>query len=141
MAKINEMILERESVTSKGRTFYNYYVNCEVKGKKSRARIIPKDNGGYSLLDIIFASAEINNEPVTLSRKQQKQTNSNGTTTVLTSYTAIYSESEDMEAYEVAVKPFRSSDEDWIKIYLASISKKEPYVANGEGIDVEGDPE
>lgn len=141
MAKINEMVLNRESVTAKGKTFYNYYVDCEVHGRKSKARIIPKDNGGYTLLDILFAAAEGNNEPVTLSRKQQKQTNSNGSITILTSYTAIYTESEDAEPYEVVVKPFRSSDEDWIKIYLASISKKEASVGTGDGIDVEEDPE
>lgn len=135
MARTVELVLNRESVTLKGKKYFNYYVACEIYGRKSKARIIPKDNGGYALLDILFD----NGGDVKLLRKTNKQTNSNGSISMINTYTAVYTDPVSEKVYEVLVKPYKPSDEDWIKMYLESLREDSEDVSDVEGLEVEND--
>ena len=48
MARTNELKLERKIVKQKGKEYSNYFVECELWGRKGEARIIPKDTSGYA---------------------------------------------------------------------------------------------
>ena len=45
----------RESFGEKdGKPLYSYHINAELRGKVKQISLVPKDNGAYELLDIIF---------------------------------------------------------------------------------------
>lgn len=146
MARTNELKLERKIVKQKGKEYSNYFVECELWGRKGEARIIPKDTSGYTLLDVMFGRSDEKGIPVSMIRKVTRNTNGNGQSTLITSYTAAFTDPETNYTVEVDVKPFRPSDADWIKNYIATMAvpeedEEEVTEENGEvhpkgGIDV-----
>lgn len=136
MAKVNELTLSKKVVNLKGKDYSNYFVMCDYHGKKSEARIIPKDNGGYAILDVLFEVA--GEKPVTLVRKVSKQTDSNGSTRSVVNYTACFTPSPDEDTIEVAVKPYRPSDEDWIKLFISTLKFIEVDEETGEILKGDG---
>lgn len=129
MARTKEFNLNREINKSGGKEYSNYYVTCEVEGRKAKARFIPKDNGGYSILNVLFDKAK--GEPVSLSRKVTRNVNANGTSTQMVSYTAYFLNANGKKS-EVTVKPYRPSDEDWMKMYIAELPDDDNEVSESE---------
>ena len=45
----------RESFGEKdGKPLYSYHINAQLRGKAKQISLVPKDNGAYELLDVIF---------------------------------------------------------------------------------------
>ncbi len=40
-----------------GKPLYSYHINAVMRGKEKQISLVPKDNGAYELLDIIFAES------------------------------------------------------------------------------------
>lgn len=51
---IKNLMVERETYQKDGKDFYSYFVKGKIRGKEVKARLSPKDIGGYDLLDIVF---------------------------------------------------------------------------------------
>lgn len=51
---IKNLMVEREIYQKDGKDFYSYFVKGKIRGKEVKARLSPKDIGGYDLLDIVF---------------------------------------------------------------------------------------
>lgn len=55
MKQERTFVLERAPFISKeGKEMYEYFVGCELYGKKRKAIFTAKDLGGYELLDLMF---------------------------------------------------------------------------------------
>ena len=107
MANNKQIFVERETFTRGEKTFFSYFIKGKVRGKDVKVAIVPPDNGGYQLLDIVFGSemkAELTLKPYEI--KDEKTGN------VITgnSYGVRTVDKETGEIYECPVKPFRSSD-------------------------------
>ena len=58
MANEKKLTVEREAFDLNGKTCYSYFVKGTVRGKEVKAQLIPQDNGGYVILDIVFDNAD-----------------------------------------------------------------------------------
>lgn len=141
MAKINELQLKREKNKFNGKDYFNYFIPCECLGHSEKARMIPKDNGGYIILDHLFDV--VGEKSVSVIRKVSKQTD-NGSTRQVITYTVRYNTSEDEEPVEIDIKCNRPSDEARIR-NSDEVRKKKPVevdeetgeIITGDGIEVD----
>lgn len=125
MAKTTELFLKNKKITVKGKEYSNYFVNCEIWGRTGEARIIPKDSFGYQLLEAMFDKAQEQGLEVILVRTVQRESNANGQSRIVKSYSAVYNDPDTDQTMEVSVKPYRASDEDWIANYITTTLKAE----------------
>ena len=58
MTNDKKITVEREAFELNGKTCYSYFVKGTVRGKEIKAQFVPQDNGGYVLLDIVFADSD-----------------------------------------------------------------------------------
>ncbi len=119
MATINDktIFVERETYKKEDREFFSYFIRGNVRGKDVKIGIIPPDNGGYAVLEIVFGDAdkaELVLKPYEIrDEKTKKVTKGN-------SY-AVMSKDETMgKTYECQVKPSRKSDKDMLDMLLAA---------------------
>ena len=46
--------VERETYNKDDKTYYSYYIKGEIRGREVRIAVVPPDNGGFRVLDIVF---------------------------------------------------------------------------------------
>ena len=49
--------VQRETFVKDGKEYFGYFVSGIVRGKEVKAGVKPPDNGGYTVLDIVFDGA------------------------------------------------------------------------------------
>ena len=52
----NKIFVERETFEKGDKTYYSYFINGTIRGREVKIGIIPPDNGGFTVLDIVFGS-------------------------------------------------------------------------------------
>ncbi len=111
----NQIMVERETFTKNDHTYFSYFIKGTVRGKDVKVAIVPPDNGGYALLDIVYGdamAAELTLKPYEI--KDEKTGN------VITgnSYGVRTVDKATGEIFECPVKPFRSSDKAILNLLL-----------------------
>lgn len=101
----NKFIVNRETYEKEGKTYFAYFVEGEVKGRKVRVNVIPHDIGGYTVLDIVFDGAQ----EVTFDVRPLTITKPNGEKTEIKSLYVVSCD-ENGEVYECPVKAKNKSD-------------------------------
>ncbi len=108
--------VERELFESKktGKMYYTYFIKGAVRGKEFKLAVIPPDNGGYVVLDIVFnedMEADLVLKPYEI--KDEKT----GTVVKGNTY-AVVSVDGDGKVYECPVKPQRISDKSLLNMLV-----------------------
>ena len=49
--------VERETFEMDGKTYFGYFIKGNIRGRDVKIGIKPPDNGGYTVLDIVFDGA------------------------------------------------------------------------------------
>ncbi|MCM1368209.1 MAG: hypothetical protein NC184_05335 [Roseburia sp.] len=115
MANDKTIFVEREAYTKDDKTYFSYFVKGTVRGKDIRIGIIPPDNGGYTVLDIVFdgaMKAELVLKPYEIrDEKTKKVTKGN-------SYAVVSKDEATGMTYECQIKPSRKSDKDLLDMLL-----------------------
>ncbi|HRF70043.1 MAG TPA: hypothetical protein PKV66_01290 [Candidatus Pelethenecus sp.] len=116
---IKTLLVEKESYISKktGKENFSYFVKGVIKGKEVKAILAPPDFGGYTVLDIVFASsdkAELKVNPFEIKDEATGKVISGNTY-------AVQTVDEDGEIFEYKVKPFKSSDKTLLEMLLKQI--------------------
>lgn len=117
MATINgkTIFVERETYTKNDREYFSYFIKGAVRGREVRIGIIPPDNGGYVVLDIVFdgaMQAELELRPYEI--KDEKT----GKVTQGNSYAVVSKDEKTGEVFECPVKPSRKSDKALLNMLL-----------------------
>ena len=109
MAKENsskKLLVERETYEKDGQNFYSYFVKGQIRGKDVKARLSPKDMGGYDILDIVFLTDETAELVITPS----EMTDEKGNIVKFTSYECNNVDPETGDVFTCGLKPQRASD-------------------------------
>lgn len=109
----------KQLVTKDGRLYYAYIVRGNVRGQEKKVDFVPKDQGGYEPLDILFDIAP----KAELVMSDEVMTNADGSKTSYTAYRAQVTD-EDGEIWDCGVKPQRDSDKALLKFMLICLHKK-----------------
>lgn len=107
MASNKQIFVERETFVKNEKTYFSYFIKGKVRGKDVKVAIVPPDNGGYPLLDIVFGSemkAELTLKPYEIKDERT------GNVITGNSYGVRTVDKETGEIYECPIKPYRSSD-------------------------------
>lgn len=105
MAKKQNIMVERETFESEGKTYFSYFIKGNIRGKDVRVSVVPPDKGGYTVLDIVFGDAMKAELKITPFEIKGEGGN------VITGNTyAVFSKDENGEIYECTIKPSRNSD-------------------------------
>jgi hypothetical protein len=89
-----------------------YKLHCKIRGMETKADFIPKDPGGYALLEIIF-----NGEKSVELQVVKNKFNIDGREIESTKYFAT-SVDEDGQVYQLEVVPRKDSDKATMKMLL-----------------------
>ncbi|MBO5356480.1 MAG: hypothetical protein J6A95_01810 [Clostridia bacterium] len=107
----------RESFGEKdGVKLYSYHINSIIRGKEKQISLVPKDNGGYELISIIFSDLDTVDGLIILGEFKPE----NGDT-IKTFMVEIFVEENGIR-YAYQLKPQRDSDKATLQI-LAQILK------------------
>ncbi len=110
-----KLVVVRETfVGNDDKEYYSYNVPGKVRNRDVKVDLIPKDKGGYEVLDLIF---DISETAELIVRKEQ-MTDENG---VVTNYDAydVMNVDENGIAFVCGVKPSRASDKSILNILIA----------------------
>ena len=99
----NVIKVEREMFERNGKTYFGYFVSGVVRGRKVKAGVKPPDNGGYTVLDIVFDGAMEAEDGRVIT----------GNTYAVTSL-----DPDTGEIYSCKVKPARESDKTLLQMLL-----------------------
>lgn len=108
-----KIFVEREVYTKNDKQYFSHFIKGIVRGKEIRVLIVPPDNGGYAVLEIVYAdqmAAELVLTPYEIK-------DDNGRVIKGNTY-AVRSVDEDGVVYECKVKPFRESDKALLNMLL-----------------------
>ena len=109
-----KMFIERESfIGSDGKEYWNYFLPVEILKKNKKIRFVPKDRGGYEVIDLLFELSS--NAELIITDNVMKD--DNGRKTRYSSY-KIVTYTDDGIAFEATVKPFADSDKNLLTIVL-----------------------
>ncbi len=112
-----KVFLERKKYTgSDGREFWNYYVGGKIRNRNVEIDFMPKDNGGYEPLDIIFDVVD----KAELLLSKEKTTSDDGKTMSYFTYKASVKDTDGI-VYECSVKPSRDSDKALFNMLLNTL--------------------
>ena len=106
--------VERETYNKEDKTYFSYFIKGVIRGREVRIAVVPPDNGGFRVLDIVFdkeMSADLVLKPYEIKDDKGKVLKGN-------TY-AVVSKDKDGTEYECPVKPARASD----KIFLKMLDK------------------
>ena len=109
----NKIMVERETFESNGKEYFSYFIKGNVRGRNTKAGVVPPDKGGYTVLDIVFdgeMEAELVVNPFEMKDEHGKTIK--GNSYLVRSYDA------DGTVYECPVKPARTSDKTMLKMLL-----------------------
>ena len=107
------ILVERDTYTKNGQEYFSYFINAKIRGKEKRIGVVPPDNGGYEVLDIVFG----NEDKAELTVQKMTMTDAKGKESSYVKY-GVKSVDEDGKIYECKIKPFRGSDKDLLEMYL-----------------------
>ena len=111
----NVIKVERETFERNGKTYFGYFVSGVVRGRKVKAGVKPPDNGGYTVLDIIFGDADEANLAVTPFEMKAED----GRIITGNTYAVESVDEETGEVYSCKEKPARESDKTILQMLLA----------------------
>ena len=113
MTKTNKIMVQRKSFESKGKSYFTYFVNGNIRGKDVEIAVMPPDFGGYQVLDIVFNGE--NKAELVIKPYEIKDNNGN----VISGNTyAVRSFDEAGNEYICDIKPFRKSDTALLKMLV-----------------------
>lgn len=115
MAKEQKLFVEREPYEAKGKTYFSHYIKGNIRGTDVKILLAPPDNGGYTVLDIVYNgenTADLVIKPFEMKNEKTGEIISGNTYAVQTV------DKETGEIYECAVKPLRNSDKNLLKMLL-----------------------
>lgn len=107
------IMVEREVFEKDGKEYFSYFIQGTVRGQNVRIGVTPPDVGGYTVLDIVFNG----NTKAKLKVTPFEMKSNDGEVIKGNSY-SVYSEDEDGEIYECAIKPNRASDKSLLKMLI-----------------------
>ena len=114
-----KLFVEREGFTgSNGEQYWAYVVKGQVRGRNIKIDFMPKDKGGYEVLDIVF-SASPKAELIMLN---ETMTDANGKTTRYVSYKVLTK--DELGELECGVKPSRDSDKALLTMLINQLNAK-----------------
>lgn len=108
------LFVERETYEKNDKTYFSYFIKGVIRGKDVRVALVPPDNGGYAVLDLVFGDAEKAELFLTPYEIKDEKT---GRVIKGNSY-GIRTVDENGEVYECAIKPFRASDKTLLQLLL-----------------------
>ena len=108
----------KQLVTKDGRLYFAYVVRGIIRGHEKKVDFVPKDQGGYEPLDILFDIAP----KAELIISEEVMVNTDGSKTNYTAYKAQVVD-EDGEVCDCSVKPQRDSDKTLLKFLLIELRK------------------
>ncbi len=110
----NKIKVERETYEKNGKSYFTYFIKGIVRGKQVRLAVVPPDNGGYVVLDIVFDNAM---EADLVLKPYEIKDEKTGSVIRGNSY-SVLSADEDGKIYECPIKPFRASDKSLLNMLL-----------------------
>ncbi len=113
----NGIKVERDTFEYKGKSYFEYFICGNVRGRDVKIKLAPPDNkndkGGYTVLDIVFGNASKADFVI----EPYEFTNAEGKVVSGERY-LVRTTDEDGETYECAVKPTRNSDKTLLNMLL-----------------------
>ena len=107
--------VERETFEMDGKTYFGYFIKGNIRGRDVKIGIKPPDNGGYTVLDIVFDGAMEADLTVTpFEMKAEDGRIITGNTYAVTSV-----DQDTGEVYSCKVKLARESDKTLLQMLLA----------------------
>lgn len=109
-----QLYVEREPYEAKGKTYFSHYIKGTIRGTDVKILLAPPDNGGYTVLDIVYNgvnTADLIVKPFEMKNEKTGELITGNTYFVQT----IDKETGD---YECSVKPLRNSDKNLLKMLL-----------------------
>lgn len=108
--------IEREPYVSKktGKPGFAYYLKGTVRGREVKAKVVPKDKGGFEVLDIIYDGAI----SCDLRVEKGKMKNEDGDIVKFETYTVFSKDPTTGEEFDLKVKPDKDSDKAKFKFIL-----------------------
>lgn len=106
--------VERETFEMDGKTYFGYFIKGNIRGRDVKIEIKPPDNGGYTVLDIVFdgaMSADLEVTPFEMKTEDGKVIAGN-------TYAVTSVDPETGEVYFCKVKPARESDKTLLQMLL-----------------------
>ena len=106
--------VERETFEMDGKTYFGYFIKGNIRGRDVKIGIKPPDNGGYTVLDIVFdggMSADLGGTPFEMKTEDGKVITGN-------TYAVTSLDPETGEVYSCKVKPARESDKTLLQMLL-----------------------
>ncbi|MBQ8145499.1 MAG: hypothetical protein IJZ04_05305 [Clostridia bacterium] len=120
-AKVEEAVdrvlkIEREPYVSKktGKPGFTYYLKGTVRGREVKAKVVPKDKGGFEVLDIIYDGAIA----CDLRVEKGEMKNEDGDIVKFETYTVFSKDPTTGEEFDLKVKPDKDSDKAKFKFIL-----------------------
>ena len=114
---VKQLFVERvKNVAKDGKEYWNYITKGKALGRDIRVDFMPKDKGGYEVLDILFSLQD----KAKLVVGEESSTDVNGKTTRYKTYTlqVVDENDEDKTIYDCSVKPSRDSDKALLNMLL-----------------------
>ena len=105
--------VERETYTKDDKTYFSYFIKGVIRGREVRIAVVPPDNGGFRVLDIVFdnaMSADLVLKPYEIKDDKGKVLKGN-------TYAVVFKDKDGTE-YECGIKPFRNSDKTLLNMLL-----------------------
>ena len=99
--------------TNDDKTYFSYFIKGVIRGREVRIAVVPPDNGGFRVLDIVFDNAM----SADLILKPYEIKDDSGHVLKGNTY-AVVSVDENGIDYECAIKPFRKSDQSLMNMLL-----------------------
>ncbi len=115
MAKEQKLYVEREPYEAKGKTYYSHFIKGVIRGTEVKILLAPPDNGGYTVLDIVYGG---DNKADLIIKPFEMKNEKTGELITGNSYAVQTVDKETGEIYECAVKPLRNSDKNLLKMLL-----------------------
>lgn len=108
--------IEREPYVSKktGKPGFTYYLKGTVRGREIKAKVVPKDKGGFEVLDIIYDGAIA----CDLRVEKGEMKDENGDIIKFETYTVFSKDPATGEEFDLKVKPDKDSDKAKFKFIL-----------------------
>ena len=104
---VPELTIERSEFISNKRKYWSYFINGVLRGRNIKVELVPNDNGGYEMLDLVFGNDTTAKLSVTRTSMRDKDTNRK---VYITSYEAYNIDEDDGSRYHTPIKPARKSD-------------------------------
>ena len=110
----NIIKVEREIFEQNGNQYFGYFISGNIRGRDVKIGIKPPDNGGYTVLDIVFdgaMEAELTVTPFEMKAEDGRIITGN-------TYAVTSVDKETGLIYSCKVKPARESDKTLLNMLL-----------------------